>query len=124
MSDLQHPCRYVCSGWKQGFEEGAKEVAALKSELADSKEREAKLMAERDALRAELAAAIRQRDDESGVLELVAEERDSLRAALIVAKNVLEWVKDKCECSELCSCSSLMVANAREALIRIAELEK
>lgn len=29
MSELEHPCKQTCSGWKQGFEAGAKEAIRL-----------------------------------------------------------------------------------------------
>ena len=30
---LSHPCKETCSGWKQGFDEGAAEVASLKRQI-------------------------------------------------------------------------------------------
>jgi hypothetical protein len=33
MTDLDHPCKQTCSGWKQGFEAGAKESAELRAKL-------------------------------------------------------------------------------------------
>ncbi len=33
MKDLDHPCMNACSGWKQGFESGAKEAAELRAQL-------------------------------------------------------------------------------------------
>ena len=40
---------------------------------------------------------------------------------LKITTECLEWVKDKCECTKLCMCASLMSANAKVALERVKE---
>lgn len=39
-----------------------------------------------------------------------------LQRRIVQLEDALRWIQDKCDCTELCSCSELMKANARIAL--------
>lgn len=89
---VQNNCRFIAHS-RSDIPFLLAEVERLKSELSEQ-EREwediVELKAEVERLKSELKITEGQRDDESGVLELVAEERDGLRAAVKDAVEILE----------------------------------